>query len=66
MTGTVYAKLGKIEQRGGKLHAIRTESLGSWEGPQTFCGETARVTMPRLRGQETTCPACRAQLGEVR
>jgi hypothetical protein len=59
-----YAKLGRVTPS-GILHAVRTETLDSWDGPKSYCGEQIKATFQRLHGQETHCVPCRQALGLV-
>jgi hypothetical protein len=61
---TTYAKLGRLTPS-GTMHAVRTETLDSWDGPLSYCGERVRATFQRLHGQETQCEPCRTALGLV-
>lgn len=57
-----YTKLGRTSPS-GKMHAVVAETVDSWMGPKSHCGEELRATFQRMRGQETNCDPCRKVLG---
>jgi hypothetical protein len=60
---TSFTKLGQAEPNDA-VHAIKDETLGNWEGPESFCGKTMKITLARSKNRhEARCTDCRNALG---
>lgn len=57
-----FSKVGQSAPK-GILHAVTTESLSSWEGARSFCGERIGSTQQRMPSFKLRCDGCRAALG---